>query len=354
MWGSKHKVEKDGQLKLKKGKKWIKSGEVYLVNCKEVKPRKVNKDKAFSFVILPDTQYYTTYTDFIVPPPFDKERGVLDIYSMQGEWIKKNRTKYNIRLVSHMGDITQDNAKKQWEVVKKAHKIFKDKVLTTANPGDHDYNVKKYEKRSTTKFNKYFKHMVTKKRKYVYWKKNKPENNYVLFTACKIKFLVLCLEHGPRKKVLKWASDVIKKYNKRKVIICTHYYLKPNGKRKADIGEGIYKKLVKPNENVLMVMGGHRNGSVIKKHKKRPLVEMLTNYQSERKSNERFWNSGNGWLRLVTFRLKKGEIKKAEFRSISVIKEGNTDCHWPCGYQKFHVKGRYKSSVLSHYKEVKF
>ena len=50
---------------------------------------------SWTLILLPDTQYYS-----------DRFPGV---FTLQTHWIAKNKEKYNIRYVLHLGDITDRN-----------------------------------------------------------------------------------------------------------------------------------------------------------------------------------------------------------------------------------------------------
>jgi hypothetical protein len=135
------------------------------------------------------------------------------------------------------------------------------------------------------------------------------------------------LEIAPRSSVLKWADNIIAQNALRKTILVTHDYLDKNGKRLDDLksfgldgkdsedklkgnnADAVFKKLVKKNSNIIMVLCGHKQGEFqkevkIKKtegsEKPRKLLEILSDYQDEKLkgSDEK---SGKGLLRVLKF-----------------------------------------------------
>jgi hypothetical protein len=50
------------------------------------------------------------------------------------------------------------------------------------------------------------------------------ENSFHLFSAGSRNFLVLCLEFGPRRDVVRWANEVVSKHSDREAILVTHAF----------------------------------------------------------------------------------------------------------------------------------
>jgi hypothetical protein len=138
------------------------------------------------------------------------------------------------------------------------------------------------------------------------------------------------LELAPRSSVLKWADNVISRYASRKVILVTHDYLNrngkwlddlstfgmagkdDNGKLKGNNAETVFKKLVKKNPNVILVLCGHKEGTYqnevrIEGSATRKVFEILSDFQDEKikGSDEK---SGKGLLRILKFYPEKNEI----------------------------------------------
>jgi hypothetical protein len=92
-------------------------------------------------------------------------------------------------------------------------------------PGNHDYGDGGLCQDRTTRLNEYFpvsqyfpvsRFRNTPQFGGTYDKEpDRMENSYHLFSAEGRKFLVLCLEFGPRKDVVRWANEVVGKHSDR-------------------------------------------------------------------------------------------------------------------------------------------
>jgi hypothetical protein len=147
-------------------------------------------------------------------------------------------------------------------------------------------------------------------------------------------FLIMNLEIAPRSSVLNWADNIIAQNSSRKVILVTHDYLDKNGKRLDDLksfemdgkdnngklkgnnAETVFKKLVKKNSNIILVLCGHKEGEFQKEVKikiskdsgeTRKVFEILSDFQDEKlKGTDE--KSGKGLLRVLKIYPEKNEI----------------------------------------------
>jgi len=99
----------------------------------------------FTIAILPDTQYYSKYDP--------------QTYELQAREIAADRTRRNVKLVVHVGDIVNNwDDIGQWKAARKAHKIFDDAgvpyVVTTGNHDVEDWRGVKVH--DATNFARYF------------------------------------------------------------------------------------------------------------------------------------------------------------------------------------------------------
>ena len=146
--------------------------------------------------------------------------------------------------------------------------------------------------------------------------------------------MIMNLEIAPRSIVLKWADKVISQNSSEKVIIVTHDYIDSEGKRLDDLktfgmngkdnagknkgnnADEVFKKLIKKNDNIIMVLCGHKNGTfenTVKlkisgdSKKIRKVFEILTDFQDEKikGSDER---SGKGLLRVLRVHPERNEF----------------------------------------------
>jgi hypothetical protein len=90
-------------------------------------------------------------------------------------------------------------------------------------------------------------------------------NRFHTFTADGREVLVLSIEWEASDASIAWAQSVINSHRQDPVILTTHEYLNGSGRTTSTLeplagfnsGEGIYQKLVKPNQQVFMVLSGH-------------------------------------------------------------------------------------------------
>jgi hypothetical protein len=147
------------------------------------------------------------------------------------------------------------------------------------------------------------------------------ENSYHLFSAGGRNFLVLCLEFGPRRDVIRWANEVVSAHRDREAILVTHAFVytdnrrydhtkpwnqlwaphdyglaKHTGDDVAD-GEELWQELICRHESFIFTINGHvlNDGlgrSVSPTPDGRSIPQMLYNCQMRPKG-------GDGWLRLL-------------------------------------------------------
>lgn len=270
---------------------------------------------SFTVAVLPDTQNYS-------------ERYPAT-YLAQTNWIVENQKDRNIASVLHLGDITNRNTSDQWENAVKAMRVLDGKVPYFMVPGNHDYGAGGGCQDRTTMLNEYFPIGQFRDRPSFAGAYDKEperlENCAYLFSAGGRDFLVLALEFGPRRDVVRWANEVATRYNDRAAILITHAYMYyddtrydwkkygakqtwnphnyPVAKATADDitdGEELWKGLISKHENFVLTLNGHvlNDGlgrTVTSTPAGREVHQLLVNFQMRPKG-------GDGWLRLLEFR----------------------------------------------------
>lgn len=270
---------------------------------------------SFTIAVLPDTQHYSEKYP--------------DTYLAQTKWLVENQKARNIASVLHLGDITNHNAPAEWENAVKAMRVLDGKLPYFFVPGNHDYSDKGGCKDRTTLLNDYFPVANYRDRATfggTYDKEpDRLENSFHLFSVEGRKFLVLGLEFGPRKDVVRWANEVVAKYKDREAILITHAYIyyddtRYNWKKygadqrwnphnypvaKAtddDVtdGEELWTNLISKHENFILTLNGHVLGDGLGRFVSatpagREVQQLLVNFQMRPKG-------GDGWLRLLEFR----------------------------------------------------
>ncbi|MBI5802669.1 MAG: metallophosphoesterase [Verrucomicrobia bacterium] len=282
----------------------------------------------FTLAVLPDTQIYTWKHP--------------ETYPAQTRWIADNARLYNTAYVLHVGDITQHNTNHQWQIASDAHALLDRKGIPCAiTTGNHDLGTEGKGSTRETPFAKYFP---------VEWFRKQPtfggfydkephrtDNNYHLFEAGGRKWLILCLEFGPRDDVLRWGNEVVAKHPDRSAILVTHAYLRPDNfrfNRNAFIkvkdfevnlgmdryglakgeggfndGEDVWKKLVSQHASFVLVVSGHVciTGRLESTGKHGNTVhQMVVDYQNQK-------DGGEGYLRLLQFHPDGKKVSVADY-----------------------------------------
>lgn len=248
----------------------------------------------FSVVLLPDTQNYA--------------ENYPDTYKAQTAWIASRVKPDNLRFVIHLGDIVQTAAaEKEWKVADAAHKQLDGVVPYSVVPGNHDMDHAGDDiTRKTALYNKYFPPSRFEGNAWYGGHKGEDNvNNYCFFEGGGMKFMVLNLESAPSAETLAWAQGVLEAHPEHRVILATHFYLRPEGRvpEKRPYGldgagpEQLWNNFIRKQKNIFMVVCGH----VLGVHHQTSVNdfgagvhEILCDYQGED-------NGGNGWLQTMRF-----------------------------------------------------
>ncbi|MFG1690702.1 metallophosphoesterase [Gemmatimonadota bacterium] len=260
-----------------------------------------NGEEAFTIVLLPDTQYYSLRD--------------VDAYKAQTRWIAEKRQSKNIRFVIHLGDITDANGGQEWVNASTAHRTLEcGGVPFSVVPGNHDYPDSDGPSRNTSRYNANFGPERFEGRPwYGGHRGTTNDNNYSFFDVGDLKFMVVGIEFCPRQTALNWANYWIGQYPDRRVIVVTHSHLKSDGGYNSctwndgNTGQEVWEELVKENENIFMVVSGHRQGSA---HNvpdvPRQVYEVLADFQDE--PDEDGEVHGRGFLKTLTFQPTEDRI----------------------------------------------
>ncbi len=270
---------------------------------------------AFTIVALPDTQNYKG----------PHAAG----YAAQTRWIVEQQAARRIACVLHLGDITNDNLPVQWENAVQSMKLLDGKVPYFMVPGNHDYGKGGGAMDRTTLFSQYFPAADWKRHAtfggFYDKEPERVENSYHFFSAAGRKFIVLCLEFGPRKDVVRWANDVMAKHHHLEAILVTHVFTYSDNTRydqkkygpkqnwnphvyglakasQDDVTDGqeLWDLLVSKHPNFIFTINGHVLNDGLGRLSTpaangREVAQMLVNFQMKPQG-------GDGWLRVIEMR----------------------------------------------------
>jgi len=269
----------------------------------------------FTFAVLPDTQNYS--------------QRFPELFTAQTEWIVSQRNSRRIAGVFHLGDITNRNMAEEWENARRSMKVLDDARLPYCMvPGNHDYGANGQAADRSTLLNDHFPVATQAQRPGwggVYDKEpDRVDNNFQFMEAGGRRFLILGLEFGPRRDVVRWANEVAGDHRDHEIILLTHVFVyhddtrydwrkyrdkqswNPHGYGVArnfgdDVhdGEELWQSLVSRHRNFVLAMNGHVLGDGLGRLTTaahgREISQQLVNFQMRP-------NGGDGWLRLVEMR----------------------------------------------------
>lgn len=253
----------------------------------------------FTVVLLPDTQNYAE--------KFPEN------YVKQTEWIRARQTPDNVQFVVHLGDIVQNAmVEEEWKNADRAHQVLDGAVPYSMTPGNHDLDLDDDNQltRGTTLYDQYFGPSRFEGQPwYGGHMEGSNANNYCLFEASGLKFLVLSLEYAPRSTTIDWAAKVLTAHRDHRAIVATHYYMRQEGRGKGEsldgyIGDDLWDRLIRKHANIFMVVSGHVSAVF---HQTSindaggEVYEILCDYQS-------LPNGGDGWLQTLRFVPAANEI----------------------------------------------
>jgi len=296
--------------------------------CALIAPSMTRAQEKFSIVILPDTQGYTDAS------PIAKYG---DIYAQQTSWIARQKAAgMNVRFVVSVGDMTDDNAPDQWQIVRGAHATL-DSLSIPYNvaSGNHDTVVDGLPFRGIYRRTSLLDESLLPYYDGAY--DGDYQNNYRLFqTGDNRKFMVLSLEYAPRKDVIDWANRIIQQHRDRLVILMTHSHLDPRVRGEMAYtdseaidhhlegrdGEEVWQEIGSRHNNIIAILSGHIPGTrsnIRQGATGNSVLEVASNFQSERVMGTGV-QLGNGWLRVLTF-----DQGKVEISTVNIFAErGNT------------------------------
>ena len=227
------------------------------------------EDFDYTLVVIPDTQ------DQVLLNP--------EVSKQVANYVVENKQELNIIGAFAMGDHTQNNTPMEWEWIYEAFSVFEDQILYMPVIGNHDYpslSGKGSEIRDGEMFNKYWSYEFLSKQEGFggVFEEGRTDNYYVYMTDGKVEYIVIATEFAPRDEVLEWVNIVLKNNADKKAIIITHCGLKADGTivgqdgKPSNAGYGfvngttctemydLWLRVVKRNENVTYVIGGHVGG----------------------------------------------------------------------------------------------
>lgn len=262
---------------------FIKDGKIQAMVQDEVK----NANAPFNMLWFTDTQYYAeTYHS---------------IFDGLGDWIVDEYSKGTFEYVIHSGDIVNvANDEAQWAVADRNLKKLDDAgVPYGVLAGNHDSIIDGID---YTYYHKWVGEQRYSNNPWYGGSMDNNRNHYDLMSFGGHDFVVVYLGFGleDTPETIAWANEVLQKHSDRNAILVMHAYLEYSATL-SKMSQNVFDQIIKPNENVKMVMGGHYHGVATRVSEipnqdgsTRKVLEMLADYQGGP-------NGGDGYVRLLTF-----------------------------------------------------
>ncbi|UKS28638.1 metallophosphoesterase [Paenibacillus sp. HWE-109] len=212
----------------------------------------------YSMVVLPDTQ--------ILAKSYPNK-----FYNMMN-WIKNNKSAYNIKAVMNLGDIVDGwDSGAQWQVAQNAYNILDGVVPYMPLPGNHDFPMQL--NREAVQYNQYFPYAKFSPMSHFggAYKVGDMSNVYYYVTVGNKQYMIFSLAYGPNESILNWVNQQIAAHPEKNVILATHAYMYWNGEHlsnqyldyastqlsDAKNGDEIWNEVASKHKNVILVLSGH-------------------------------------------------------------------------------------------------
>lgn len=251
----------------------------------------------FTIVVIPDSQKYSEHEHMI------------KFFDMQIDWIIRNKKRLNIKFVTHVGDMVQNDTIEE-EFIRAYKSISKlDGIVPYGiSAGNHDMHIGG----KATFFKKYYN---IHKQKNLISCFNNSKNSAFTFSYYDDEYMIMHIEFAPTDEVLDWANDIIKNHPRHRVILTNHGFLTPEEDKGIttrysrlstcdnslhfegdNAGIDIYNKLILPYDNIFIVLSGHYYSQrTMKIIANRTIYAIQSDYNLEKPYG------GNAWMRVMQF-----------------------------------------------------
>jgi autotransporter-associated beta strand protein len=208
----------------------------------------------------------------------------------------------NLAFVTHLGDIVNRGyTASQWTNAVAAMNLLDGKIPYGLAPGNHDLMDNQGGFRTQTFVDKFGPSRFSG-RSWYGGASSSGFSSYQIVPCGGTNYLYLELDVDAPDSQIAWAQGVINAHPGMPTVVSTHDYLNNSGRQTAPFiagrnsGEEIWNSLIRPNDQIFMVLAGHvsgQNQQVSLNNQGHKVFELLSDYQS-------ITNGGNGFLRLLS------------------------------------------------------
>lgn len=177
-----------------------------------------------------------------------------ETYYAMTEFLAENRERINIKYIIHTGDLVNNkDIDEEWQRAIKAQEAISG-IPNGVLAGNHDVG------NSDEDYSVFSKHFGADRYSSSTWYGGTYKDNrghYDLIDVGDTAYIFVYMGYAPDDDCIKWLNKVFALYPDRIGVLCLHDYFKTDGEL-SETGEVIYKKVVKKNPNLYMVLCGHR------------------------------------------------------------------------------------------------
>ncbi len=200
--------------------------------------------------------------------------GFRDVFRRMATWVVANADARKIGYNTLTGDIIEnwmngnhapERANREFAAASAIMALLNDAgVPNGVLPGNHD----NFWGRNNDKYNEYFPVSMYEGHPWygAPWAPGDNSAHTDYFSAAGTDFLVISLPYRPSREQMEWASQQAQAHPDHSVILATHSYLHTSGERD-DVDRrytatavDVWERVVAPNENIFLVLGGHYHG----------------------------------------------------------------------------------------------
>lgn len=255
------------------------------------KPDKASR--RFTLAVMPDTQY------LFDGPSIDKAPIEASL-----RYLLEHGRDENIVFLSHLGDLTQNGAKAEFDAIGDAFRLLDRKgVGYSVLAGNHDVRSSTTDQRGSTPYLDTFGPQRFKGAKTFGGASADGYNTFHLVEAAGRQWMVLALDWRLSDQGYAWAKSVLAAHPKTPVILTTHELVYEDDTL-SEYGQELWDKLVSDHDQIFLTLNGHYwpAGRTVRKNAAGNDVHLhLTNYQNR-------YFGGAAMIRLYRFDLDRGVI----------------------------------------------
>ncbi|MCX5562156.1 LamG-like jellyroll fold domain-containing protein [Streptomyces sp. NBC_00038] len=252
-----------------------------------------SESRRFTLAVMPDTQYLFDGAS-INPAPIEASlRYLLD-----------HGKDDNIVFLSHLGDITENGAKAEFDAAGKAFELLdKRGVGYSVLAGNHDIRSSTDDQRGSTPYLDAFGPQRFASKHTFGGASPDGYNTFHLFKAAGREWLVLALDWRLSAKGYAWANQVIAQHPKTPVILTTHELVYGDDAL-SSYGQQLWDQLIRDHDQIFLTLNGHYWPAARASRKNAAGNDVhlhLTNYQNR-------YYGGAAMIRLYHFDLDRDTI----------------------------------------------